>query len=96
MLYEVITEEQGGMVLKYTFEPIKKLHLNNAKDMVVILSTIAISVLFVSLMNYILLTLSALVNRAKASAIHKTVITSYSIHYTKLYDYVNKNLFSKL
>jgi len=67
-----LEEEQGGMVLKYTFEPIKKLHLNNAKDMVVILSTIAISVLFVSLMNYILLTLSALVNRAKASAIHKT------------------------
>ncbi len=40
--------------------------------MIIILSTIAIAVLFVSLMNYILLTLSALVNRAKSSAIYKT------------------------
>jgi putative ABC transport system permease protein len=44
----------------------------NVKDMIIILSTIAIAVLFVSLMNYILLTLSALVTRAKSSAIHKT------------------------
>lgn len=67
-----LEEEQGGMVLKYTFAPITKLHITNTRNMIIILSTIAISVLFVSLMNYILLTLSALVNRAKMSAIHKT------------------------
>lgn len=65
------TEEQG-MVLKYSFEPIRKIHADKVKDMIIILSTIAFAVLFVSLMNYILLTLSALVNRAKTSAIHKT------------------------
>ncbi len=65
-------EEQGGFVLKYTFMPIRELYANNEKDMIVILSTIAFAVLFVSLMNYILLTLSALVNRAKSSAVYKT------------------------
>ena len=64
--------EANGMTLKYTFKPIRKLHAENVKDMIIILSTIAIAVLFVSLMNYILLTLSALVNRAKTSAIRKT------------------------
>lgn len=64
--------EQQGMVLKYSFKPIKKMHIDEVKDMIIILSTIAIAVLFVSLMNYILLTLSSLINRAKSSAIHKT------------------------
>lgn len=40
--------------------------------MLIILSTIALAVLFVSLMNYFLLTLTMLINRAKTSAIYKT------------------------
>jgi|WetSurSiteA1Bulk_404760.scaffolds.fasta_scaffold03686_1 putative ABC transport system permease protein len=67
-----LEKEQGGIVLKYSFLPIRKIHADNVKDMIIILSTIAFAVLFVSLMNYILLTLSALVNRAKSSAIYKT------------------------
>ncbi|WP_439182967.1 ABC transporter permease [Carboxylicivirga taeanensis] len=67
-----LEEEQGGMVLKYVLKPIKAIYKNNHKDMLVILSTIALAVLFVSLMNYFLLTLSILVNRAKTSAIYKT------------------------
>lgn len=67
-----LEKEQGGMILKYSFLPIRKIKADNARDMIIILSTIAFAVLFVSLMNYILLTLSALVNRAKSSAIHKT------------------------
>jgi putative ABC transport system permease protein len=67
-----LEQEQGGLVLKYSFLPIRKIHADNIKDMTIILSTIAVAVLFVSLMNYILLTLSALVNRAKSSAIYKT------------------------
>lgn len=66
-----LEEANNGMVLKYTFEPITRLYSNAAKDMILILSFIAFAVLFVSMMNYILLTLSALVNRAKTSAIHK-------------------------
>jgi len=67
-----LEKEQGGMILKYSFLPIRKIKADNARDMIIILVTIAFAVLFVSLMNYILLTLSALVNRAKSSAIHKT------------------------
>jgi len=67
-----LEEVQQGMVLKYSFKSIKKIRAENAKDMIIILSAIAFAVLFVSIMNYLLLTLSALVNRAKSSAIHKT------------------------
>jgi len=66
-----LEQQQQGMVLKYSFNPIKKIYLADVKDMILILSLIAFAVLFVALMNYILLTLSALVNRAKTSAIHK-------------------------
>jgi putative ABC transport system permease protein len=47
------------------------MYSEGAKDMILILTTIAFAVLFVSFMNYILLTLSALIKRAKSSAIHK-------------------------
>jgi putative ABC transport system permease protein len=67
-----LEEEQGGVVLKYSFLPVRRIFADNARDMIIILATIAFAVLFVSLLNYTLLTLSALVNRAKASAIHKT------------------------
>jgi putative ABC transport system permease protein len=66
-----IEKQQGGEVMKYSFIPIKKIKANDAKDMIIILSTIAFAVLFVSLLNYLLLTLSSLISRAKNSAIHK-------------------------
>jgi putative ABC transport system permease protein len=69
---ERMEEEHGGIVLQYAFMPIRRIHSDNVKDMIIILSTIALAVLFVSLMNYILLTLSALANRVKSSAVYKT------------------------
>ena len=69
---EELEKQQGGLVLKYTLEPIKHMYSSGVKDMIIILATIAFAVLFVSLMNYTLLTLSALIKRAKSSAIHKT------------------------
>jgi putative ABC transport system permease protein len=66
-----LEQEQKGLVLKYSFNPIKEIHANDVKDMIIILCTIAFAVLFVSLLNYILLTLSSLINRAKTSAIYK-------------------------
>lgn len=63
---------QQGLVLKYSFRPITKIRATDARDMIIILSAIAFAVLFVSLMNYVLLTLSALANRGKSSAILKT------------------------
>lgn len=62
---------QKGMVFKYTFNPITEIRASEAKDMIIILIAIAFAVLFVSLLNYILLTLNAMVNRVKSSAIYK-------------------------
>nr|WP_321415481.1 ABC transporter permease [uncultured Allomuricauda sp.] len=69
---EKLEEENQGTVLQYSFEPITQIKVGNVKDMILILATIALSVLFVSLMNYILLTMGTLIARAKSSAIHKT------------------------
>jgi putative ABC transport system permease protein len=63
---------QNGMLFKYSFQPITKIFSEEVRDMIIILSAIAFAVLLVSLLNYILLTLNALVSRAKTSAIHKT------------------------
>lgn len=63
---------QQGIVLKYSFKPLRKIHVENVRDNITILTAVAFAVLLVSLLNYILLTLSALINRAKNSAIYKT------------------------
>ncbi|WP_318310924.1 ABC transporter permease [Flagellimonas crocea] len=69
---ENLEEKNGGLVLEYSFKPIQEIKVDNVWDMILILSTIALAVLFVSLMNYILLTMGTLITRAKSSAIHKT------------------------
>ncbi|MDO5665125.1 MAG: ABC transporter permease [Bacteroidia bacterium] len=63
--------EAKGSRLEYSFESIREAFPNAVKDMIFILSAIAFIVLFVSVMNYMLLTISTLVNRAKTSAIYK-------------------------
>jgi putative ABC transport system permease protein len=65
-------EKEKGLVLKYSFNSLQKMHAADVKDMIIILGAIAFTVLFVSVLNYILLTLSTLINRAKTSVIHKT------------------------
>jgi putative ABC transport system permease protein len=69
---EKLEQQQGGEILKYSFKPIQKMYSDGIKDMAFILTAIAFAVLFVSLLNYTLLTLSSLIKRAKSSAIHKT------------------------
>lgn len=69
---ERLEKVQQGMVLKYSFKPIKKIQVENSKDMIIILSAIAFAVLLVSVLNYILLTLSSLVSRTRTAAIYKT------------------------
>lgn len=64
-------EQEHGVVLHYSFEPIQEVFVNKMKNMIFILSAIAFIVLFVSIMNYMLLTVSTLVNRSKTSAIYK-------------------------
>ncbi|MDI9606399.1 MAG: ABC transporter permease [Bacteroidota bacterium] len=66
-----VLERENGLKLNYSFESLQKFFSNQAKDMIVIMSAIAFIVLFVSIMNYLLLTVSTLVNRPKTSAIYK-------------------------
>ncbi len=63
--------EAQGVVLKYSFEPLRNAYANEAMDMIALLSAITFIVLLVSILNYLLLTMSTLVNRAKTSAIYK-------------------------
>lgn len=63
---------QNGMVLKYSFKQLKQIHVEESKDMIVILTAIAFAVLLVSLLNYLLLTLSSMVSRVRNSAVYKT------------------------
>ncbi len=65
---EIEKYEAQGFVLKYSFEPIRRLYANEAKDLIIILSAVTAIVLLISVLNYILLTASTLVNRAKSSA----------------------------
>ncbi|HNV67590.1 MAG TPA: ABC transporter permease [Bacteroidales bacterium] len=64
-------ERKHEIVLKYSFESLPKYFSNQMKEMIFVLSAIAFIVLFVSVMNYMLLTVSTLVNRAKTSAVCK-------------------------
>lgn len=68
---EIEKYEEQGFVLKYSFEPIRKHYANKAKDLIIILSAVTAIVLLISVLNYVLLTASTLVNRAKSSAILK-------------------------
>jgi putative ABC transport system permease protein len=64
-------ELKHGVVLKYSFEAIQKVFVNQQKNILFILSAIAFIVLFVAVMNYMLLTLSTLAVRSKTLAIYK-------------------------
>lgn len=66
-----VLSDKYGVELYYILKPIRKVHVDRTKNMIVVLSAIAFIVLFVSVLNYMLLTASTLVNRAKSSAIHK-------------------------
>jgi putative ABC transport system permease protein len=69
---ERLEKVQNGMVLRYSFKPLNKIYLEEVGELAIILTAISFAVLLVSLLNYVLLTLSALVGRAKTSGIYKS------------------------
>jgi putative ABC transport system permease protein len=72
--YQNITalEEQQGFALNYILKPLNKIYADQVKKMIIVLSTIGSAILLISLLNYILLTLSVLIKKAKSSSIYKT------------------------
>lgn len=71
--YDVKDAESKGYNISYFLNPVKKLHSGNEtmKRMLLILSALAFALLFVSAMNYVLISISSLATRAKSVGIHK-------------------------
>ncbi|PXV66791.1 putative ABC transport system permease protein [Dysgonomonas alginatilytica] len=65
--------KKAGIDLSYTLLPLEKLNSDNpeAKRMTLLLSAIAFALIFTSIMNYILILISTLVNRGKVISIYK-------------------------
>ena len=64
---------EAGIMMTYRLDPLLSLHKDddNTKRMSVLLSLLAFALLFTAVMNYILISISALVNRAKEVAVYK-------------------------
>lgn len=65
--------KKAGVDITYTLLSLSKIHSDNpeAKRMVILLSAIAFALIFTSIMNYILILISTLVNRGKVIAVYK-------------------------
>lgn len=71
--YDVDEEIKNGTRVSYYFEPVNKIHLSEpaVKKTVLILWLMAFSILIVSSMNYVLISISSLANRAKSIGVQK-------------------------
>ena len=66
-------EPESGWVLKYSLQPLRQVHAEKeaVHKMILIMSLLAVAVLFIAAMNYVLISISSLARRAKAVGVHK-------------------------
>lgn len=71
--YDVDAMKKRGVVFEYYLKPIQEMHSGEptVQRMIYILSLLAFSLLFVSAMNYVLISISSLAVRAKSVGVHK-------------------------
>lgn len=71
--YDVDALKSKGIVFSYFLKPVTELHSGDptTKRMLSILSLLAFAMLFVSAMNYVLISISSLAVRAKSVGVHK-------------------------
>ena len=72
--YQPIEEmKKAGVEIDYTFHPLRETHLKDetVQRMNVMLSLIALALIFTAVMNYVLIVISSLVGRAKEVAVRK-------------------------
>lgn len=71
--YDVDAMEKKGIVFEYYLIPIQEIHSGEpaVQRIIYILSLLAFSLLFVSAMNYVLISISSLAVRAKSVGVHK-------------------------
>lgn len=65
--------EKAGVEIGWGFKPLPEVHTGdeNTKRMMLIMSILAIALLFAAVMNYVLIVISSLVNRSKEMAVNK-------------------------
>ncbi len=70
---DIDAERAEGFVAEYYLTPVSELHSGrpDIKRMCLILSLLATAILIIATMNYVLISISSLANRAKAVGIHK-------------------------
>lgn len=64
--------KRSGVELTYFMKPIRDVHADNSKNMVVMLAIIAFALLCTAVMNYILIAISSMVSRLKEIAMIKS------------------------
>ncbi|MDL2255367.1 ABC transporter permease [Parabacteroides sp. OttesenSCG-928-K15] len=71
--YDVEAEKAKGNDIHYILNPVTKLHSHDetVKRMLIVLSILAFSLLFISALNYLLVSLSSLMARAKSVGVYK-------------------------
>lgn len=71
--YDLEAEIKSGTIVRYYFEPISGIHLSEPaiRKTVLILWLMALAILLVAAMNYVLISISSLANRAKSIGVHK-------------------------
>lgn len=71
--YDVKADIKNGMYVRYYFEPVTGVHMSEptVKKTVLILWLMGFAILLVAAMNYVLISLSSLANRAKSIGVHK-------------------------
>lgn len=63
----------SGFGLKYSLQPLREIYASKeaVHKMILIMSLLAVAVLFIAAMNYVLISISSLARRAKAVGVHK-------------------------
>lgn len=66
-------EPESGFGVKYSLQPLREIHAEKetVHKMILIMSLLAVAVLFIAAMNYVLISISSLARRAKAVGVHK-------------------------
>ncbi len=71
--FPMILEKDAKIDLNYQVKPIRELYIgfDEVRRMVIIMSVLAFALLFITAMNYVLISVSSLPQRAKAIGVHK-------------------------
>lgn len=90
--------EKSGIGIDYDFKPLSEVHVGDeeTKRMMLILSILAITLLFTAVMNYVLIVISSLVNRSKEMAVNKCYGASGQNIYLRMFSETGIDILTSL